>query len=648
MAKAGSQTSPERGKEVKAMSIKELTPDQVRTMSLAEKDRWWLKNVWRGDMPQLTVRSAVTGMLLGSVLSLTNLYIASKTGWSLGVGITSVILAFAIFRLMSGFGIGKGLTLLENNAMQSIATASGYMAAPFVSSLTAYMVITDAVIPIWMACVWVVFVGILGVLYAFPLKRRFINDEQAPFPEGLACGYVMDALHETERAAEGMKKASILTWTAVFSAVFKVFQNGAIMEKLKLGFMSIPENIGIPLKIKGIALKDLTTNFGLDIVMVAAGGLVGIQVAVSMLLGGAALFLIIVPIMASNGEIAIVAGAGENWPHIRDWSLWCGVAMMVTASVFGFFARPKQLLSAFSRLLGKKTASQDADIEAAMKKIELPMWVFVVGIPTVGIIIMVLANIFFGVPPWISLLAILLTGVFVLIAVNSTALTGITPVTAMGQLTQLTFSAIAPGQIVTNVMCAGITGEAASHASNLLMDIKPGYMLGGKPRHQAIGHVLGIIAGAVASSIAFYAIFTGKGPQGIMSEQYPMPNAAAWKAVADVLTGGFENIPISARWGALYGGLIGVGFSALRHFTKGKFWLNAFGIGLAIIIPYEISIEMFIGAMIVYLYKRASAKKVSGGDTFASETNTGIIICAGITAGGAIMGLLLTLVETFL
>lgn len=635
------------------MAIKELSPDQVRTMSLAEKDRWWLTNVWKGDMPQLTVRSAVTGMLLGSALSLTNLYISSKTGWSLGVGITSVILAFAVFKLMAMVGIGKELTLLENNAMQSIATASGYMAAPFVASLTAYMVITDTVIPIWVACVWVIFIGILGVLCAFPLKRRFINDEQAPFPEGLACGYVMDALHEKERAAEGMKKARILAWTSIFSAVFKVFQNGVIMEKLKLGFLSIPENIGIPWKIKGIELKDLTTNLGLDIVMVAAGGLVGIRVAVSMLLGGAALFLIIVPIMAGSGEILIVAGNPKNWSHIRDWSLWCGVAMMVTAAVFGFFSNPKQLVAAFSRVFGKKLKVSDADAAtaAAMKKIELPMWVFAVGIPVVGIIIMVMANVFFGIAPWLGLLAVLLSGVFVLIAVNSTALTGITPVTAMGQLTQLTFAAVAPGQIVTNAMCAGITGEAASNASNLLMDIKPGYMLGGKPRHQAIGHVLGIIAGTVASAIAFYAIFVGNGPQHIMSEQYPMPNAAAWKAVADVLTGGLQNIPVSARYGALYGGLIGIVLSTLRHFTKGKFWLNAFGIGLAFIIPYEISIEMFIGAMIVWLYKRASDKKAakaSGSDTFAQETNTGIIVCAGITAGGAIMGLLLTLVETLL
>ncbi len=105
--------------------MESLTPEQIRTMSLEEKDRWWLENVYKGDMPQLTWRSALTGMILGGVLSLTNLYIGIRTGWTLGVGITSVILAFAMFKFLSLMRIGNEITLLENNAMQSIATSAG-------------------------------------------------------------------------------------------------------------------------------------------------------------------------------------------------------------------------------------------------------------------------------------------------------------------------------------------------------------------------------------------------------------------------------------------------------------------------------------------------------------------------------------------
>src|SRR5574342_316857 len=116
------------------MALLHLSPEQVRTWSREQKDRWWLENVFRGNMPQLTLRAAITGFLLGGILSATNLYVGAKTGWTLGVGITSVILAFSMFKILSRLG-AKDMTLLENNCMQSIATAAGYMTAPLVGGM---------------------------------------------------------------------------------------------------------------------------------------------------------------------------------------------------------------------------------------------------------------------------------------------------------------------------------------------------------------------------------------------------------------------------------------------------------------------------------------------------------------------------------
>lgn len=164
------------------MAIKQLTEEQIREWSVEQKDRWWLENVYRGNMPQLTLRAGLTGFILGGVLSATNLYIGAKTGWSLGVGITSVILAFAFFKVLQQIGVSE-FTILENNAMQSIATSAGYMTAPLISSLTAYMIVNQTLLPWWQIISWNVVISILGVLFAFPMKRRFINDEQHPFPK---------------------------------------------------------------------------------------------------------------------------------------------------------------------------------------------------------------------------------------------------------------------------------------------------------------------------------------------------------------------------------------------------------------------------------------------------------------------------------
>ncbi len=82
----------------KPMALIQLTDEQIRTWTREQKDEWWLKNVFRGDMPQLTLRSAITGFLLGGLLAAAALYIGAKTGITIGVGLTSVILAFALYR----------------------------------------------------------------------------------------------------------------------------------------------------------------------------------------------------------------------------------------------------------------------------------------------------------------------------------------------------------------------------------------------------------------------------------------------------------------------------------------------------------------------------------------------------------------------
>jgi uncharacterized oligopeptide transporter (OPT) family protein len=106
------------------MALKQLDEEQIRTWTRAQKDEWWFREVFRGDMAQLTIRSAITGFLLGGILAATALYIAAKTGIGIGVGLTSVILAFALYRSLDKAGIASDFTILENNCTQSIATAA--------------------------------------------------------------------------------------------------------------------------------------------------------------------------------------------------------------------------------------------------------------------------------------------------------------------------------------------------------------------------------------------------------------------------------------------------------------------------------------------------------------------------------------------
>jgi uncharacterized oligopeptide transporter (OPT) family protein len=477
------------------MAIEELTPEQVRTMTLAEKDRWWRDRVYKGDLPQLTVRAAITGMALGGILSLTNLYVGIRTGWTLGVGITSVIVSYAAFKVLAAVGLGREMTILENNAMQSIATSAGYMTAPLVSSMAAYMLVTGKVVPAMHTAIWIVLLSLLGVLFAFPLKKRFINDEQCPFPEGYAAGIVMDSLH-TEHGREGIFKAKVLAAGGALAALLEVLRSERVMKAVRLSWLKLPDYWDellyrfVTPRLFGTPLRDLTVRLDTSIVMMGTGGLMGLRTAGSLWLGACINYLILAPPLIKSGIIP-----HATFKAITSWSLWGGAALMTAASLWAFLGRPRLIAQSFAGLFKRRGAAA-GDVLA---DIELPMRVFVIGIPLLGTALVIAGHFLFGIHFIIGLLAIPLVFVFTLIAVNSTALTSITPGGAIGKLTQLTFSAIARGDTAVNVMTAGITSDTSLSASNLLMDIKPGYMLGAKPRQQAVGHVLGIFAGALVN-----------------------------------------------------------------------------------------------------------------------------------------------------
>ena len=504
------------------------------------------------------------------MLSVTNLYVAAKTGWTLGVGLTSVILAFALYRVLSRLG-ARDMTILENNCVQSIATAAGYMTMPLTSGLAAYMWATNNVLPVWQIICFTIVLSILGVLVAFPMKRRFINDEQHPFPEGRACGVVLDALYERAEAASGMFKARALTLAAALAGGVSFISGESYMKLLQekwLGLQSswhLPHNLDAwyyalvdkglaPLpKLAGVDIRQLALSPTFDFAMFGAGGLMGIRTAVSLLLGAVLNFVIVVPVMISLGEIQPRAGVdrrghgavrprahpqhlGAVVGHHHDGGRRHGGAVRPARGVRRGLPQPAQ---------ARRASAGGSDV---LRDIELPLPVSWIGIPIVGAFGVWMAHDWFGVDWLLGVASIPLIMVLALIAASSTALTGITPSSSLSKIPQFVFGALDPRTPAPNLMTAVMSAEVASNASNLLMDIKPGYMLGAKPRQQAIGHVIGIVAGALAATPLFFILFgltnfdpaSGRSVMDTMvTDKFSFPGALQWKGVSDLVTAVF-------------------------------------------------------------------------------------------------------------
>jgi uncharacterized oligopeptide transporter (OPT) family protein len=665
------------------MALQHLTDEQIRTWTRDQKDRWWLENVFRGDMPQLTLRSAVTGFFLGGVLSVTNLYVAAKTGWTLGVGLTSVILAFALYRVFSRLG-ARDMTILENNCVQSIATAAGYMTMPLTSGLAAYMWATNDVLPAWQIICFTIVLSILGVLVAFPMKRRFVNDEQHPFPEGRACGVVLDALYERAEAASGMFKAKVLTVAAALAGGVSFVSGENFMRLVQekwLGLQSswhLPHNLDAwyyslvdkglaPLpKLAGVDVRQLALSPTLDFAMIGAGGLMGIRTASSLLLGAALNYVIVVPVMISLGEIQPRAGviaegtALFGRAHLLNtWALWWGITMMVVAAMVSLFARPEVFVEAFRSLAGRRRPV--AAGEDVLRDIELPLPVSWIGVPLVGALGIWMAHEWFGVHWVLGALSIPLILVLALIAASSTALTGITPSSSLSKIPQFTFGALDPRTPAPNLMTAVMSAEVASNASNLLMDIKPGYMLGAKPRQQAIGHVIGIFAGALAATPLFFLLFglTGFDPAGgrsvmdtMVTDKFSFPGALQWKGVSDLVTaifggdGGRSLLTTSIVWSMGIAGFAALVMEVLRIRTHNRFPLSPLAIGLGVVVPPDSSLMMFVGAALFWVAgRRYGASPESRGYRLWVDSQEPV--CAGLIAGAALVGIGDILVKVF-
>lgn len=649
------------------MAIPTLTPEQVATWSREEKDRWWLANVFRGDMAQLTIRSAVTGFLLGGLLSATNLYIGAKTGWSLGVGLTSVILAFAMFKVLSSIGLAKDFTILENNAMQSTATAAGYMTGPLISGIAAYMMVSNVVMPWWQMLSLNVVLAILGVFVAFPMKRRFINDEQAPFPEGAACGVVLDTLY-TSDARVGLFKAKALAIAALVAGALK-FCMGEGYQKLLQGKIlgqkvawHLAEHLdylyyklnGPVIRIFGGDIRNFGLSPTLDLAMFGAGGLMNVRYATNMVVGMAIMWGFLAPmavswgdVMGPNGDILTPAMSFKYRDVLVSWALWSGVAMLVMASMASLFAKPQVFVAAFATLFGKhKSAGSDP-----LRNIEVPLWISFVGVPVVGAIGVWMLHDWFGVKWQWGALAVPLIIALTLVAAQATSMTSITPTGSLSKITQFTFGALDRQVPATNLMTALMTTEVASNASNLLMDIKPGYMLGAKPRQQAIGHVIGIIAGACASTPLFYVLFLSGRKEGAsiletMTDKFPFPGALQWKGVSDLVSKGIGGMPNSALVAMIVAAAIGLIFEIVRVVTKGKSPVSPLAIGLGIVLPPDSTMAMFAGALFFTLMsKRYKAREGSFGKRLWVDTHEPI--CAGIIAGAALIGIGDILVQVF-
>lgn len=629
--------------------------------AIAARDREWLEKVYDPHVPQFTLRAAATGAVLGAVLSVSDLYIGLKVGWVFGMSITSSVLTFALFRGAKGIFPGmRALSPLETNTSQTVASAAAYMStAGLVSSIPALtMLAREGTIAVPtlsapMLIAWLLFISGLGVVIAIPVKRSMINAEQLRFPTGLVCAEAIRTMHSS--AKEALEKARSLVAGGVLAATLKFVLD------CKIGVLRrLPEFIALPGTASGVALSAWSFRLNTSLLLYAAGVIVGIKVATSLLIGALCNYAVIGPWLLHHDVLRVAPPEAMADPKVWDafrkaaeaahalpvrsseflfrelrakWSVWPGTSLMVAASVTAFAFRFRTIGRALSSLgrisrLFRKGASAPAD---PLASVEVPPAWFAIGLVVTGGACLAMQRAWFHVPLLEGLLSIALAFVLSVVAARATGETNITPISAMGKITQLTFGVLIPGNATANLMTATVTAGAAAHSADLLTEVKTGYLLGAAPRKQFFAQLIGVLVGGFAC-VPIYLLLAK--PERLGAD-LAAPAAVAWASVAKLLKDGPSNLPLFAMTAIVTGALIGVLLAVLDELLPtryARFVPNATGLGIALVIDANDSIAVFIGAFAAYLFARfypAVSKRFT------------VSAASGIVAGEGLMGVVI-------
>ena len=598
-----------------------------------EIERQWLEQVYRGrgdTLRQLTWRAVLMGALLGGLLSLTNLYIGLKAGWGFGVAITACILSYAIWTALHRVGLARTpMTILENNCMQSTASSAGYSTGgTLISAFAAWMLINDTVMPLGEMLAWVFLLSVLGVTMAIPMKRQMINVEQLRFPSGIAAAETLRALHATGDA--GLRSARALGWAGLIALGAKFWAEGLGLVSAALSPLMIGTWIAaLNARLLGPVWMGRTVLFSWEPMFIAAGAITGLRVCWSMLLGSVTAWMIFVPWLQHRGVVQ-----GSGYGALVQWTLWGGVACMVTSSLLAFALQWRTALRALTDVVGMFGGARRGDDPVAA--LEAPASWFVAGQLAAFAGLAFLGHRAFGMPYWQTALAVLLSFALALVACRVTGETDTTPVGAMGKITQLTFGALSPGNVNVNLMSANVTAAAAASSADLLTDLKSGYLLGAHPRKQFLAQFAGIFIGTAVSVLAFRLLVPSAAALG--TDQFPAPAAQTWRAVAVALSHGVGDLGAIKIWSIVIGGAVGVALTLLpRLFPALQHWLpSPAGVGLAWTFHWYYGVLFFIGAVLAWWVERRRPQ-------WAAEYT--FPVASGWIAGESLMGVALVMAE---
>ncbi len=565
---------------------------------------------------ELTPRSIALGIALALILGAANAYLGLYAGLTVSASIPAAVISMAILRILGGS------TILENNVVQTIASAGEAVAAGAIFTFPALVILggvrTLPYVEVTALCVVGATMGALLVVF---LRRAYIVEERLPFPEGVACAQVL-------RAGDAQANVRPLVVGGLISAALKALQDvggvipGAVSGARWVGTAAVAGSLDISAALLGV------------------GYIIGIRIAALVFAGGAFAWLVAIPVLTAfhpaHGTGDAATTASQLWSsQVR----YLGVGAMLTGGVVTLWRLRTRIASAIVDSIrivrstqAVATAREDTDLSARAVLTAVALCVPVIFAICLGLsgqvaLSAALAILLTLICFFATAIAGYLTGI---VGASNNPVSGVTVIVLLAVALFLKLAGVSQSvgpQLA--ILSGAIVCTAAAMAGDSTHDLATGYHVGATPRSLEIGVLVGAIASSFLMAPILNLLIAGYGIAGTPTARAGALAAPQAFLMAKVTQGVFHGgLPLGTiATGAALAAILG--FSDRYLERRGSKWRTPImPAAIGLYLPFGLSVAIFIGALAHSLF----------GPEDEAESGPGILLAAGLVAGEALMG----------
>ena len=607
-------------------------------------------------LPELTVRGMLLGALLTVIFTASNVYLGLKVGLTFSSAIPAAVISMAVLKM------AKDANILENNMVQTQASAAGTLSAIIFIIPGMLMIGYWQGFEFWQTLLVSLCGGCLGVLFTIPLRRAMVVHSDLAYPEGVAAAEILKAgshSEDTDGKSSGLKE---IMAGSIISGIVALLTNGF---QVIAGGLSLWFPVG-----RGIS----QIACGYSGALVGAGYLIGLTSGLAILVGIIIAWCGFVPYYTMTGILPDGMTMEQFGGVIfKDRVRLIGAGTMGVAAIWTLITLAKPVIEGMKESLAAVNMSSEErglhrmDIDMSLKSIGAVFALTMIGL--LGIFfVFVSAE---GLPmnetltfTVVGVAVATLMGFFVaaacaymagLVGTSSSPISGIGIIGVIVSSLVVLFLANSfgifdmPGgekfATATAIFTTSIILAIACISNDNMQDLKTGYLVGATPWRQQVALLLGCVVGALVIAPVLNLLYEAYGFVGAMPRPDMDPDQVLSAPQATLMTTIAQGIFSSElAWEYIY---IGIGLGVvliladqlLKKTTK-SCALPPLAVGMGIYLPPSVQLPLVIGAVMGYFVNK-SVRKAKGEEGEAEGLRRGTLFASGLIVGESIIGVIL-------